>query len=467
MRTNVTFGIGNVALIDKVNGKFGLFDRLFKGLAPKAKTVKETAKLLVYNRLEECVSINQLTSVYPTEAFERLGFRKDPKKRTFYRNLERIGAHHVFIIERYQQLLKGHKLVSKEQFPDFSSTYFEGNKSELGELGYSRDNQPGKKQIAFGICTGINNIPIALTIQKGNVQDKKHFRFMLKLVRKVLLQSSILIFDCGGNTRVNKKKVRKAGFHYLTLKAKRKGAYLKYIELFKNSKRKCVFFVDGVMYKCVKVTEEDEIKYIFFSEKLARDQRKKKRKKFKKELEKNEPKLRKTKKGKVLETLLSKEGYILAKGSLQKVFGNIENPYINGLEGFFILESSVDDEPEKILGLYKNRDKAEKLIRNMKEGTELRPIRHWSKLAVIGYLLVIFLTNCLINLTHFLRGKPADEKTKNLKLLKKYLKNLTLTVVYPGNRFRFTILSNISTEVREILGNFTQKYRENPPELRW
>ena len=55
------------------------------------------------------------------------------------------------------------------------------------------------------------------------------------------------------------------------------------------------------------------------------------------------------------------------KGGLQKVLGRIKNPYITGLEGYFILESSVNDEPEKILRVYKNKDKAEKFIRNLKE----------------------------------------------------------------------------------------------------
>jgi len=34
-------------------------------------------------------------------------------------------------------------------------------------------------------------------------------------------------------------------------------------------------------------------------------------------------------------------------------------PKINGLEGFFILESSLDIEPERALALYKDKDKAE------------------------------------------------------------------------------------------------------------
>ena len=142
----------------------------------------------------------------------------------------------------------------------------------------------------------------------------------------------------------------------------------------------------------------------------------------------------------------------------------IKNPFITGLEGYFILESSVDDDPGKILRLYKDKDKAEKLIRNMKEGTELRPIRHWTTNALMGYLFIIFLTNCLINLTHFLAKLPV---VKNLKLLKKFLNHLTLTIVYPKNRFRFQVLSNVSLEILEILGDFVYKYEDKSLDLRW
>ena len=100
----------------------------------------------------------------------------------------------------------------------------------------------------------------------------------------------------------------------------------------------------------------------------------------------------------------------------------------------------------------------------MKEGTELRPIRHWSTAAIIGYLFIVFLTNCLINLTHFLAKLPV---IKNVKLLKKYLNNLTLTVVYPKNRFRFSVLSNISEEIKAILGDFVNKYEDKSLDLRW
>lgn len=71
-------------------------------------------------------------------------------------------------------------LVDSEQVIDFSSTYLESSKAELAEFGYSRDKRPDKLQINFGMSTGINEIPTAKTIQRGNVQDKKHIREILR-----------------------------------------------------------------------------------------------------------------------------------------------------------------------------------------------------------------------------------------------------------------------------------------------
>lgn len=463
MRNNVTFPIGNIALIDKINLTFGFFDTILSGISLKAKTIKSSAKMLIYNRLGECVSIHRLLSVYPTEAFEHLGFKELPGERTLYRDLERLGDNYMFILEKYQQLLKRHNLADNEQFMDFSSSYFEGSKSTLGALGYSRDHEPGKKQLMFGIGTGMNSIPTALTIQKGNVQDKKLFIHLFRIAKRVLLPGSLIIMDCGANTKPNKQKIRKHGFHYLTLKPKKQSAYKRYIHLFNDSPAKAVICLNGNRYECVKISANGETQYIFYSEKLAREQMEKKQRKFEKELKRNDPKLRKIKRHKALDIYLTREGYINTYGSLQKTF-MLVNPYITGLEGYFILESSVDEDPEKVLRLYKDKDKAEKLIRDMKEGTELRPMRHWSRKVIMGYLLIVFLTNCLVNLTLYLARKPI---VRNLKLLKKYLNNLTLTVVYPRNAFRFSVLANISEEIRSVLGDFILRYEDKTLKLRW
>ena len=134
--------------------------------------------------------------------------------------LDLFGERQPLVIERFQQWISHQDLVDPVQFLDFSSSYFEGTPCPLGHYGYSRDNQPGKLQFTFGISVGLNNIPTMLSIQKGNVQNKAHMRSLIRLCSHVLPKESLLVFDCGGNNRENKRKIRELGFHYLTLKAK-------------------------------------------------------------------------------------------------------------------------------------------------------------------------------------------------------------------------------------------------------
>src|SRR3989344_9686220 len=237
MRNNISFNVGTLILTKKADKEFNLFDSIFSGLKGKTKHLIESVKMFVNNRLDKCVSLSQIIQSYPLEWFECLGFKETPKERTLYRDLERIGIKYKFVIEKYQQLLKQKNLLDDKQFIDFSSAYFEGDKAELGELGYSRDKQPGKKQITFGIETGMNGVPSGLTIQKGNVQDKKHMKFMLKIASKVLDKGSLLIFDCGGNTEENKEEIIESRFNYLTLKPRHKETYKRYIRVYKKSSK--------------------------------------------------------------------------------------------------------------------------------------------------------------------------------------------------------------------------------------
>lgn len=461
MKQNVTFSIGSIALVEKANAKYQLFDTLFEHVGGKAKTLKETAKLLVVNRLDKCASVRRIPSVYATEFFQELGFVGVPAERNTYRNLERLGQNFPVILDRYQKLAKANGLVSAEQFIDFTSTYFEGNKNEFSALGYSRDGQPGKKQITLGVSTGINGIPSALTVQKGNVQDKKHFQETLKTVSKVLERNSLLVFDCGGNTAANKFEIRKLGFHYLTLRQKQRKPYKRYLLLF-NALPKQKIVLNNVAYECVKIVEDECVSYVFFSQKLFEEQLQKKQKKFRRELKKNEGLLPKVARGRDLQSFITREGYVITRGNLQKTFNSISNPFVTGLEGFFVLESSLDAEPEAILRLYKNRDKVEKLIRDLKEGIEIRPFRHWSKNAVLGCVLVAFLTNCVTSLTRFL---APNALVTNVKLLKKYLQNLTVTVVYPRNGLRMRLLSNVSPEIESVLGGFVSNFGQKTFDL--
>jgi len=221
MHKNVTFPLGNVALIDKIDFETGFFKAVIEPVQGKTRTFIPPVKLLMNNKLGQSVSVNRILDFTPDEFQEILGFQNNATERTLYRTLEQIGERHQFILERYQQWIQVQKLVDPTQFVDFSSTYFEGIKCPLGKRGYSRDNQPGKHQITFGISVGLNNIPTMLTIQKGNVQDKPHMKSMIRMCSRILPRNSLLIFDCGGNTKANKQAILDKKLQYLTLKAKK------------------------------------------------------------------------------------------------------------------------------------------------------------------------------------------------------------------------------------------------------
>ena len=101
MKNNITFSIGSVVLINKVDDELNYFDSLLKGITGKSKNLVNTAKLLVYNRLGNCISVNRFQDFYPEELYSKLSFKKIPSERTIYRNLSRLGKNHQLILENF------------------------------------------------------------------------------------------------------------------------------------------------------------------------------------------------------------------------------------------------------------------------------------------------------------------------------------------------------------------------------
>ena len=177
---STTIPLGGISLIDKVEKDFGLISGIFGKISGKAKDMEAKVKLLLYNRLTYAVSVHRILDAYPDEAYELLGFKKAPSERSLYRTLEIIGKNHAILLEGYQNLLAKYKLVDKEQIFDITSTYFEGENAELARFGYSRDRRGDRKQVTIGISTGINEIPCAITVQKGNV----HYKLCLYIISR-------------------------------------------------------------------------------------------------------------------------------------------------------------------------------------------------------------------------------------------------------------------------------------------
>ena len=168
MRDTVTLPIGSLSVMDKIESDYGLISGIFGKTGGRTRNFVGAVKLLLCNRMDDAVSVHQILPMSSEERFGLLGINGGIAERSLYRALQKVGREFPILLERYQEIIKNHGLVDEIQISDFSSSYFEGKNAEFAAHGYSRDHRPDKKQVTWGISTGINGIPTALTIQRRN-----------------------------------------------------------------------------------------------------------------------------------------------------------------------------------------------------------------------------------------------------------------------------------------------------------
>jgi transposase len=81
---------------------------------------------------------------------------------------------------------------------DLTSSYVEGSHCKLAELGYSRDERRGKKQVNWGLLASREGIPVALDVFPGNTADPKTLLpQVVKLRERFGIESFTLVGDRG------------------------------------------------------------------------------------------------------------------------------------------------------------------------------------------------------------------------------------------------------------------------------
>lgn len=90
--------------------------------------------------------------------------------------MERIGRFFPVLLERYQQFIKEKGLADNRQdYRFFFNHVLRDGKQILQHTAIPGIEGQIRMQINFGISTGINGIPTAITIQRGNtLRIKKH-----------------------------------------------------------------------------------------------------------------------------------------------------------------------------------------------------------------------------------------------------------------------------------------------------
>ena len=262
--------VGTALAVKKYSKKLD-FKHIFSKFKQRGISLKGLVEALISYKLSENLSLTRGSDwINRDEVLEEFDLESFEQK-TLYRALETVGEHYQeVILDLQDRLFSLYDFESTDVNLDWSSLILWGNKANLGKYGYSRDHRPDKKQITFGITELRKpiNIPIGFTIDKGNLNDQKHFQTTFKQVKDQLQIGSKIIFDKGANSKENLNSVIAAKMQFLTAKKLNKSDD-ELIKKFDKSKAEVVIGEDGVYG--IKQIFPSRYNYFFFSEKLQKE----------------------------------------------------------------------------------------------------------------------------------------------------------------------------------------------------
>ena len=458
---NKSFSIGCIEIVKKYEKKLG-FATIFNRFKTKSDKLSKFVVGFVSHKIHYNQSINHAAEWMNKQHIRDELELNEFEPKTAYRNLATLGKHDKAIISLTQNRLTSiYKFENTNSNMDWSSVILYGNKANLGKQGYSRDHRPDKKQITFGISEYANpiNVPMALTVQAGNVLDKQHFRTTFKRTLKALNEGSLIIIDRGANTKDNKLLIRQHHHHYLcaaTLSAK----IDKKITMFDKTTALRVEEKEGKRTYCQKQYENLEYQFLFFSEKLYEDQINRKRKHIQKRIKESkemQDKIISTKKHKQktyqLQNFIATETLSLQKRleklSDEELSKTLFEETITGREGFFLLVSSKDLTHSEALKIYRERDSIEKMMDSLKNVIKIKPIRVWADDEIKGALLIGFFAQLIISLMKYEHENLRDFHPRTIV---ESIRNLTLTLEYQDDFVFRKVISNIDAINQYILG---------------
>jgi transposase len=448
---NICFPIGTILAVDQLYNILG-FPTVFIKHKKSGIDINNLLKALVSYKLTDNFSISKAHDWINRD--EVLDIFNLPKfsERTLYRVLETLGNNRETIISDIQdRLFERYDFEHTNINMDWTSIVLHGDKSALGKYGYSRDHRPDKKQITLGISELADpiNVPIGITVEKGNLNDQKHFRKTYQQVRGRLKQQSLVVFDKGAHSIENTALIRADEMHYLTAR-KLNTSDDKKIATFWDLSIEAVDEKDGIYG--LKTIKPSSTNYMYFSKKLQKEQLDSKARKVMRQLQEARAiqdsidRNKKLPKRFRINNVLVDVKYSLQTKLMeldeQDAIKLLEEKLITGREGFFCLKSSENLTLKEALQTYRKKDSIEKIINSLKNEIEIKPLRVWTDASIYGAIIIGFIAQLFISL---MRYEFNELKHKSTKFIKNSLLNLTVTVDFKGNRSKKYIYANFDS----------------------
>lgn len=392
-----------------------------------------------------------------------VGLEREVSHRMLYRASEDIGENTKGILSAARSsILRMYDLPHTDVNIDSSSLSVYSKQTSLFSFGYSRDKRPDLRQVNFCIAEIRKpvNIPIHMTVSRGNSPDCVQFIEMIEDLSQYLDEGSSAVMDAAGEDKDITDLIRTKGMKYLVRK-KMNGSDDKLIAEFRKENAVRVDADKGVWCAKKVFGSSGRTNYLFFSEKLYEDKMRALDSRAQRCVEEYFEVVRMKEDGtlKVSKTMLRKlrNPLIYCNVSVQttllrgkeEMYCFVREELSNGREGFFKLESSEELTEEQAYRMYRERDTVEKLMDSIKNHIDMGPLRVWSDACVKGILTVCFLAQTIISMMRFEHSELSSVSSRNII---RSLEKLTLTVIRCDHKARSRVFSNFDAVNSVILG---------------
>jgi transposase len=454
---NICFPIGTILAVDQFYDLLD-FSTIFGKHKKKGTDINNLLKALVSYKLTENFSMKRAHQWINREEVLEIFDLPEFCERTLYRVLEILGNNREAIISDIQdRLFERYDFEHTDINMDWTSIVLHGDKAPLGMYGYSRDHRPDKKQVTVGVTELADpiNLPIGITVQKGNVPDQTHFDPTYLQVNKRLREGSLVVFDKGANSVDNIGLILSDHMKYLTSR-KLNTSDDKKIATFWDCQPILIDPIKGIYG--IKTVKPSSINYMYFSKNLKMEQLKSKVRKIMRQIEEakqiqdavdNGKKI--PKRFKINNALIDVTYSFqtkLDKIDEEEAYKVLEAKLITGREGFFCLKSNKNLTLSDALEIYRKKDSIEKIFHSLKNEIEIKPLRVWSDASIYGALILGFIAQLFISLMRF---EFEELKQKSTKFIKNSLLNLTVTVDKVKGQAKKYIYANFDAINKVIL----------------
>lgn len=330
-----------------------------------------------------------------------------------YFALPEVKLHHLYrsldILERSKEMLETNLFNLNRSlfnmkvdvvFFDVTTFHFESVRPDsLRDFGFSKNGKFNEVQVVLGMLIDQTGRPVGYELFPGHTFDGHTLEAVLdNLERRLGIQRVIIVADRGINSKLNLKRIRDKGYHYI-IASRLKGMPKNHLkQVLSESGFYTITDSEGNLFrykslaylnrfKADRVYELPEQLIITYCAKRAKKDRIDRQRLIRK------AKLLLENKGKIKSS--GKRGgkrYLKETVDVDWVLDEEAISKDELFDGYYALQTSAENlSPREVLNIYSDLWKIEESFRVMKSTLEVRPVFHWTESRIKGHFVLCFL----------------------------------------------------------------------------